>query len=38
VLPEVLATGVGCAAVVRAVTEASDPAAAVAALQQAFTQ
>ncbi|WP_233864885.1 thiamine phosphate synthase [Paraburkholderia adhaesiva] len=38
VLPQVLATGVGCAAVVRAVTEAADPAAAVAALQQAFTQ
>lgn len=38
VLPQVLATGVGCAAVVRAVTEAADPAASVAALQQAFTQ
>ena len=38
VLPDVLATGVGCAAVVRAVTEAADPAAAVSALQQAFTQ
>lgn len=38
VLPAVLETGVGCAAVVRAVTEAADPAAAVAALQQAFTQ
>jgi thiamine-phosphate pyrophosphorylase len=38
VLPEVLATGVGCAAVVRAVTEAADPAAAVSALQQGFTQ
>ncbi|KXU88181.1 thiamine-phosphate diphosphorylase [Paraburkholderia monticola] len=38
VLPEVLATGVGCAAVVRAVTEAADPAAAVSALQHAFTQ
>ncbi|MGH8781902.1 thiamine phosphate synthase [Paraburkholderia sp.] len=38
VLPDVLATGVGCAAVVRAVTEAVDPAAAVSALQQAFTQ
>jgi thiamine-phosphate pyrophosphorylase len=38
VLPQVLATGVGCAAVVRAVTEAADPAAAVAALQNAFTQ
>jgi thiamine-phosphate pyrophosphorylase len=38
VLPEVLATGVGSAAVVRAVTEAADPAQAVAALQRAFTQ
>ena len=38
VLPQVLATGVGCAAVVRAVTEAADPAESVAALQQAFTQ
>lgn len=38
VLPDVLATGVGSAAVVRAVTEAADPAAAVAALQRAFTQ
>ncbi|CAH2783023.1 MAG: Uncharacterized domain 2 associated with ThiE / Thiamin-phosphate pyrophosphorylase (EC [uncultured Paraburkholderia sp.] len=38
VLPDVLATGVGCAAVVRAVTEAADPAAAVSALQQAFLQ
>ncbi|HEY1611120.1 MAG TPA: thiamine phosphate synthase, partial [Paraburkholderia sp.] len=38
VLPEVLATGVGSAAVVRAVTEAADPAAAVAALQREFTQ
>lgn len=38
VLPEVLATGAGSAAVVRAVTEAGDPAAAVAALQNAFTQ
>ncbi|RKF45601.1 thiamine-phosphate diphosphorylase [Paraburkholderia fungorum] len=38
VLPQVLATGVGCAAVVRAVTEAADPAAAVSALQHAFTQ
>ncbi|PLZ01359.1 thiamine phosphate synthase [Burkholderia sp. WAC0059] len=37
-LPGVLATGVGSAAVVRAVTEAADPAAAVAALQRAFTQ
>ncbi|WP_084170179.1 thiamine phosphate synthase [Paraburkholderia ferrariae] len=38
VLPQVLATGVGCAAVVRAVTEAADPAGAVAALRNAFTQ
>lgn len=38
VLPDVLATGVGSAAVVRAVTEAADPAAATAALQRAFTQ
>ncbi|TDN67786.1 thiamine phosphate synthase [Paraburkholderia sp. BL10I2N1] len=38
VLPQVLATGVGCAAVVRAVTEAADPAAAVSALQRAFLQ
>ncbi len=38
VLPTVLATGVGCAAVVRAVTEAADPASAVAALQRAFLQ
>lgn len=38
VLPQVLATGVRCAAVVRAVTEAADPAAAVAALRNAFTQ
>jgi thiamine-phosphate pyrophosphorylase len=38
VLPQVLATGVGCAAVVRAVTEAADPAAAVSALQHAFLQ
>ncbi|MEQ5839974.1 thiamine phosphate synthase [Paraburkholderia acidicola] len=38
VLPDVLATGVGSAAVVRAVTEAPDPAAAVSALQQVFTQ
>lgn len=38
VLPQVLATGVGSAAVVRAVTEAADPAVAVAALQNAFTQ
>jgi len=37
-LPDVLATGVGSAAVVRAVTEAADPALAVAALQRAFTQ
>ncbi|HTH58711.1 MAG TPA: thiamine phosphate synthase [Paraburkholderia sp.] len=38
VLPDVIATGVGSAAVVRAVTEAADPAAAVAALQCGFTQ
>jgi len=38
VLADVLATGVGSAAVVRAVTEAADPATAVAALQRAFTQ
>ncbi|NIF79313.1 thiamine phosphate synthase [Paraburkholderia sp. Cy-641] len=38
VLPDVLATGVGCAAVVRAVTDAADPAAAVSALQHVFTQ
>jgi thiamine-phosphate pyrophosphorylase len=38
VLPEVLATGVKSAAVVRAVTEAADPAAAVSALQHAFAQ
>ncbi|WP_144151139.1 thiamine phosphate synthase [Paraburkholderia sp. BCC1885] len=37
VLPQVLATGVGCAAVVRAVTEAADPASAVAAMQRGFT-
>ncbi|KNH04349.1 Thiamin-phosphate pyrophosphorylase [Candidatus Burkholderia brachyanthoides] len=36
VLPEVLATGVGSAAVVRAVTEAPDVAAAVDALRQNF--
>jgi thiamine-phosphate pyrophosphorylase len=36
VLPEVLATGVKSAAVVRAVTEAADPAAATASLQKAF--
>ncbi|MDE1180675.1 thiamine phosphate synthase [Paraburkholderia sp.] len=35
-LPRVLETGVGSAAVVRAITEATDPAAAVSALQQAF--
>lgn len=35
-LPQVLATGVGSAAVVSAVTGAADPAAAVAAFQQAF--
>ncbi|MGA7777178.1 MAG: thiamine phosphate synthase, partial [Paraburkholderia sp.] len=38
VMPQVLATGVGSAAVVRAVTEAADPAAAVSAMQQGFTQ
>lgn len=38
ILPAVLATGTGSAAVVRAVTEAADPAAAVAALRNAFTQ
>ena len=38
VLRDVLATGVGSAAVVRAVTEAADPAAAVSALQQGFTR
>ncbi|WP_395070692.1 thiamine phosphate synthase [Paraburkholderia silvatlantica] len=38
VLPEVLATGAGSAAVVRAVTEATDPVVAVAALRNAFTQ
>jgi len=37
VLPQVLATGVGCAAVVRAVTEAADPALAVSAMLQGFT-
>jgi thiamine-phosphate pyrophosphorylase len=37
VLPQVLATGVGSAAVVRAVTEAADPAAAVSAMRQGFT-
>lgn len=37
VLPQVLATGVGCAAVVRAVTEAADPAVAVAAMLRGFT-
>jgi thiamine-phosphate pyrophosphorylase len=36
VLPDVLATGVKSAAVVRAVTEAADPAAAVASLQRDF--
>ncbi|WP_277186006.1 thiamine phosphate synthase [Caballeronia sp. BR00000012568055] len=36
VMPEVLATGVGSAAVVRAVTEAPDTSAAVSALQQNF--
>jgi thiamine-phosphate pyrophosphorylase len=38
VMPQVLATGVGSAAVVRAVTEAADPVAAVSAMQQGFTQ
>ncbi len=38
VLADVLATGVGSAAVVRAVTDAADPAAAVSALQHAFLQ
>ncbi|CAG4916881.1 thiamine phosphate synthase [Paraburkholderia saeva] len=38
VLPDVVATGVGSAAVVRAVTDATDPAAAVSALQHAFLQ
>jgi thiamine-phosphate pyrophosphorylase len=33
----VLATGVGSAAVVRAVTEAADPAVAVSAMRQGFT-
>jgi thiamine-phosphate pyrophosphorylase len=37
-MPQVLATGVGSAAVVRAVTEAADPAAAISAMQQGFTQ
>ncbi|HEV3104888.1 MAG TPA: thiamine phosphate synthase, partial [Trinickia sp.] len=37
-LPGVLATGVGSAAVVRAITEAPDTAAAVAALERAFTR
>jgi thiamine-phosphate pyrophosphorylase len=37
VMPEVLATGVGSAAVVRAVTEAQDVVAAVSSLQQNFT-
>ncbi|MGV2292128.1 thiamine phosphate synthase [Trinickia sp. YCB016] len=36
VMADVLATGVASAAVVRAVTEAADPAAAVVALQQIF--
>ena len=36
VMPDVLATGVGSAAVVRAVTEASDAAGAVSSLQQMF--
>ncbi|NIE67320.1 thiamine phosphate synthase [Burkholderia sp. Ax-1719] len=38
VFPQVVATGAGSVAVVRAVTEAADPAAAVAALRKAFTQ
>ena len=38
VLPAVLATGVRSAALVRAVTEAADPAAAVARLQQVFAR
>jgi thiamine-phosphate pyrophosphorylase len=38
VLPQVLATGVGSAAVVRAVTEAADAAEAVSAMQQGFTR
>lgn len=37
-LPGVLATGVGSAAVVRAITEAPDAAAAVAALERAFAR
>jgi thiamine-phosphate pyrophosphorylase len=38
VLPRVLATGVKSAAVVRAITEAADPASATAALQNIFLQ
>lgn len=38
VLPQVLATGVGSAAVVRAVTGAADPGAEVAALERVFAQ
>jgi thiamine-phosphate pyrophosphorylase len=38
VLPQVLATGVKSAAVVRAITEAADPAIATAALQREFLQ
>lgn len=38
VLPQVLATGVKSAAVVRAITEAADPASAAQALQKAFLQ
>jgi len=37
-LPEVLATGVGSAAVVRAITDAAEPAAAVLALQRVFDE
>lgn len=37
-LAQVLETGVGCTAVVRAVTEAADVAAAVKGMQQAFAQ
>jgi thiamine-phosphate pyrophosphorylase len=38
VLDDVLATGVGSAAVVRAVTDAADPAAAIASLERAFAR
>ncbi|VVE55633.1 ThiE [Pandoraea aquatica] len=37
-LPQVLETGVGCTAVVRAVTEAADVAAAVRSMQQEFAR